>query len=80
MARSSSSDKPAPKTSQERTEKVGTYIAYDAGGEEIWRKEGFTVHVDQVPGGISIGMKAGRVISGNGEILAQWDPWGQFKA
>lgn len=65
-----------PKSSNARSEKIGTYVAYDANGKEFWRKENFEVHVDQVPVGVSIGMRAGRVITANGEILSTWNPWG----
>ena len=55
---------------------VGTYIAYDKAGKEIWRKEDFTRSHDSVPRGISITMGAGKCIDPKtGEVQFQWNPW-----
>jgi hypothetical protein len=54
----------------------GTYIAYNAAGDEIWRKEDFVIGKDEVPRGLSIGMKAMTIVNPkSGEILKRWNPW-----
>lgn len=61
-----------------REERVGTYIAWSrhAPHAEVWRKEGFREHHDQVPSGISIVMGAGALLDPKtGEKLFTWDPW-----
>ena len=53
----------------------GTYIAYDANGEEIWLHEDFVIGEDKVPVGISIGMRAGMIVDAkSGEKIKKWDP------
>ena len=55
---------------------VGVYIAYDIDGKEIWRKDDYEIGHDQVPTGISICMKAMKIVNPkSGEVLKQWNPW-----
>jgi len=55
---------------------IGTYLAYDRSGREIWRKEGFVVGRDSAPPGLSVVMGASRIIDpATGEVLRSWNPW-----
>lgn len=57
--------------------KVGVYIAYDGDGNELWRKDDFTVGRDKAPGGVLFAMKAMKIIDPkSGEVIARWNPWG----
>lgn len=62
----------------DRQGEVGTYVAYArSDGREIWRKEGFVRHRDQVPMGVSITMGAGVLLDPRtGESIFKWNPWG----
>ena len=72
MANSGTTKAPA----NSRSDRSGTYIAYGPDGNEIWKMEGFHIGYDSVPTGISIGMKAGRIVDPkSGERIAQWNPW-----
>lgn len=55
---------------------VGRYVAFDKDGNEIWRKDDFVIGHDTIPEGLSIGMKAMRIVDPKtGAVLKKWDPW-----
>lgn len=56
---------------------VGTYVAYGPGGEEIYSKPGYIVGDDIVPFGVSVCMKAMKIVDPKtGEVIKTWNPWG----
>jgi len=58
--------------------KSGHYEAFDRQGTVIWSCEDFEAGRSQVPPGISIAMKAGRITDHNGVVIHKWDPSGMF--
>lgn len=58
--------------------KSGRYEAFDGNGTVIWSCDDFEGGIRQVPAGIAIAMKAGRITDGNGDVIHTWDPWGMF--
>lgn len=56
---------------------VGTLIAFDRRGEELWRMDDFKVGTDKVPYGVSLGMGASVLLDpATGEVKRTWNPWG----
>lgn len=68
-------DAPAGAGSVEDT--VGTLVAFDGRGAELFRAEGFRAGRDMVPRGVSMAMRASVLLDpSTGEVLRQWNPWG----
>jgi len=58
---------------------LGRYQAFDANGKSIWTLDEYQHGRDQVPHGVSMAMKAGRIVAPDGTILHTWDPYGVLK-
>jgi len=67
-----------PKDSNHPTRKRGTYRAYAASGTVVWECEDFESGKTQIPFGVSMAMKAGKITDDNGAVIHMWDPWGMF--
>jgi len=56
--------------------KVGTYVAYDGSGNELWRRDEFEIGRDKVPSGIALAMKSMTIVDpATGDVISKWDPW-----
>ena len=66
------------KSTEVVSRKSGTYQAFDRQGTVIWECENFEAGRTQVPGGVSIGMKAARITDDNGKVIHTWDPSRMF--
>lgn len=60
---------------QETEREKGHYRAYGTNGKLLWEKKDFTIGVDNIPSGLSDGMKCMKITDGK-KILKKWDPWG----
>lgn len=63
-----------PEVREATARKRGHYRAYDAERNVIWEKKDFTVGIDAIPLGLSIGMKACTITDGK-KVIHTWDPW-----
>jgi len=60
------------------TRKCGTYQAFDREGTVFWESAGFVAGVSLIPNGISMAMKAGRIVDDSGHTVHVWDPGGML--